>query len=110
MPKFSSNCQKPRHDEWSRRSSRLVNLRVYGLADLASAFVKMAYEKEMKSPRVNKICYDCLQQCLKKRNFSRHLPKNLAIDSIENKIIYYIIVQNIVEKFSKKEHDCEKHQ
>ncbi len=45
MPKFSKNCNNPFHDDWSDGvdgCSRMVNLRAFGLGELAEAFDKLS--------------------------------------------------------------------
>ena len=93
MPKFSKNCQNPFHDEWSDDSelckSRIINLRVYGLGKFAQAFAKfLVDEKNETSKNIRRICKNCLQRCLKKRNFTRHLPQELSTNEIEMKVSY----------------------
>ena len=64
MPKFSKNCNNPFHDDWSDGvdgCSRMVNLRAFGLGELAEAFDKLskfvANEKHQKSyPHLQKLC------------------------------------------------------
>jgi hypothetical protein len=90
MPKFSKNCNNPFHDKCSDGvdgSSRMVNLRAFGLGELAEAFAKfIANEKNITLKKVTHICKICVQQCLKKRNFTRHLSKQLSPDAIEKKV------------------------
>ena len=96
MPKFSKNCNNPFHDDWSDGvdgCSRMVNLRAFGLGELAEAFDKLskfvANEKNISLKNIKKvthICKSCVQQCLKKRNFTRHLPKQISPDAIEKKV------------------------
>ena len=89
MPKFTKNCYNSFHDEWSdgvEGSRRIVNLRAFGLGELAEAFSKfLAHEKNLTSKKVTHICKSCVQQCLKKRKFIRHLSK-LSPDTIEKKV------------------------
>jgi hypothetical protein len=94
MPKFAKTCNNPFHDEWSdgfEGSSRIVNLRAYNLDEFASAFAKFSSdEKNYKvTPiKINQICKNCLQQCLKKKNFIRYLPHLPSTDKIEKKVSY----------------------
>ena len=97
MPKFTKNCNNSFH-EWSDGvdgSRRIVNLRAFGLDELAEAFVKFsAHEKNITSKKVTHICKSCVQQCLKKRNFTRHLSK-LSPDTIEKKVSKNLIGRNM---------------
>ena len=91
MPKFSKKCQNPFHDEWSDDSElcpcRIINLRVYGLGEFAQAFVKfLVDEKNVTSKKISRICKNCLQQCLKKRKFTKHLPQQQSTNEIEMKV------------------------
>ena len=98
MPKFTKNCNNSFHDEWSDGvdgSRRIVNLRAFGLDGLAEAFFKFsAHEKNITSKKVTHIWKSCVQQCLKKRNFTRHLSK-LSPDTIEKKVSKNLIGRNM---------------
>ena len=71
MPKFTKNCNNSFHDEWSddvEGSRWIVNLRAFGLGELAQAFSKfLAHEKNLTLKKVTHICKSCVQQCLKKK-------------------------------------------
>ena len=88
MPRFLKNCNNPFHDDWSKGvgNSRIFNLRAHGLSELTHSFAKfISHEGRTKSPKVNQICFNCLQQCLKKRSFTRHLAKQ-SNDAIKEKV------------------------
>ena len=89
MPKFTKNCNNCFHDKWSNGvdgSKRIVNLRAFGVDELAQAFTT--------SKNVTHICKSCVQQCLKKRNFTRYLSK-LSPNAIEKKVNKNLIGRNI---------------
>ena len=88
---FAVKCQNPFHDEWSDDyelcQSRIINLRVYGWGEFAQAFVKfLVDEKNVTSKKIRRICKNCLQQYLKKRKFTRHLPQKLFTNKTEMKV------------------------
>ena len=97
MPKFTKNCNNSFH-EWSDGvdgSRRIVNLRTFGLGELAEAFAKFsAHEKNITSKKVTNICKTCVQQCPKKRNFTRHLSK-LSPYTIEKKVSKNLVGRNM---------------
>ena len=76
MPKFRKKCSNPFHNEWNIEEIDviLVVVRTYGVAELLGAFKSLATIKGLKAHKVEKICTSCLKQCLRKRNFTRHLP------------------------------------
>ena len=98
MPKFTKNCNNCFHDEWSNGvdgSRQIVNLRAFGLDELAQAFAKfIAREKNTTSKNVTHVCKSCVQQCLKKRNFTRYLSK-LSPNAIEKKVSKNLIGRNM---------------
>ncbi len=86
----------------------MVNLRAFGLCELAEAFDKLskfiANEKNISLKNIKKvthICKSCVQQCLKKRNFSRHLPKQISPDHSPPQRLYQIFRNfSLISEFS----------
>ena len=97
MPKYLISCNNPFHDEWSEgvKGSRIVNLRVFGSSELAHAFANFIFhEKEIKSRKVNHVFFSCLQQCLKKRSFTRHFTKKSTGNEIKKKVGHKMFIHS----------------
>lgn len=91
MPKLTKKCNNSFriHDECSYGidgSRRIVNLKAFGLGELAEVFAKfLAHEKNY--PHLKKLATfaKVVFSNAKKRKFSRHLSK-LSPDTIEKKV------------------------
>jgi hypothetical protein len=90
MPRFGKKCNNPLHNEWSEgyEDSKMVKLKAFGWCELGQALsIFLACEKQIKtSKKISQLCKNCIHECLKKRNITRHLPKRLHMDSIEMKV------------------------
>ena len=89
MPKYLKACHNRHfHEKWGSDAVEVhtVNLRRSGLSELAKTFVKfLKQELDIKSPAVTQVCSNCLQQCLRKRIFTKYLTTHNS-KIIESKV------------------------
>ena len=88
MPKYSKKCNNRHfHEKWKSGDAQIINLRRDGLLELRNIFTKMLEEHlGRKPPLIQKVCTDCLKKCIKKREFTKHVPENY-LRTIEIKVI-----------------------
>ena len=86
MPKYLKTYNNRHfHKQWKSSGGDLqvLNLRKNGLSELANTFVKF-FKAELgaKSPAVVTVCTDCLQKCMKKRVFTKHMPPKFEKNNV----------------------------
>ena len=83
MPRFQRTCSNPFHEMWSKREDeKIVNLRARGLVSLGTIFEKYIEQETGKESTpghgIKNLCKTCLNECFKKRKFSKLLSNNQA--------------------------------
>ena len=90
MPRFQRTCSNPFHETWSKREDeKIVNLRARGLVSLGTIFQKYIEQEMGKESTpghgIKNLRTTCLNECFKKRKFSRLLSNNQA-DELKIKV------------------------